>query len=51
MYNFSSVETEERPFLSLASKPIAVGDEITCDYGAFCAGWSGFGDEAMAGLF
>ena len=34
--------TEERPFVSLASRPIAVGDEITCDYGAFCEGWSGF---------
>ena len=37
--------TEERPFVSLASRPIAIGDEITCDYGAFCAGWSGFGDD------
>ena len=35
--------TEERPFLSLARGPIGVGDEITCHYGAFCDGWSGFG--------
>ena len=35
--------TEERPMLSLARRPIAVGDEITCDYGSFCAGWEGFG--------
>ena len=34
--------TEDRPFLSLARKPIAIGDEITCDYGAFCVGWNGF---------
>ena len=34
--------TEERPFVSLARRPIAVGDEITCDYGAFCEGWTGF---------
>ena len=35
--------TEERPFISLARRPIAPGEEITCDYGAFCLGWSGFG--------
>ena len=35
--------TEERPFLSLARRPIAPGEEITCDYGAFCIGWRGFG--------
>jgi uncharacterized protein len=34
--------TMERPFVSLASEPIAAGDEITCDYGAFCEGWTGF---------
>ncbi|MGI3899999.1 MAG: SET domain-containing protein [Janthinobacterium lividum] len=36
--------TAERPFLSVASRPIAAGEEITCDYGAFCMGWKGFGD-------
>lgn len=34
--------TEEKPFVSVARKPIAVGDEITCDYGAFCVDWTGF---------
>jgi SET domain-containing protein len=34
--------TEERPLTSLARKTIEAGDEITCDYGAFCIGWSGF---------
>src|ERR1044072_5708968 len=29
--------TEERPFASIARRTIAVGDEITCDYRAFCA--------------
>jgi uncharacterized protein len=33
--------TEEKPFFSIARKPIAAGEEITCDYGAFCADWSG----------
>ena len=37
--------TEERPFVSIARKPIFAGDEITCDYGAFCAGWTGFERE------
>jgi hypothetical protein len=32
--------TTEVPFESRAAAPIAAGDEITCDYGAFCAGWS-----------
>jgi uncharacterized protein len=36
--------TEERPFVSIARKPIAAGDEITCDYGAFCTDWHGFED-------
>jgi SET domain-containing protein len=31
--------TVERPFETLARIPIAVGDEITCDYSAFCANW------------
>lgn len=35
--------TAEQPFVSVARKPIAVGDEITCDYGAFCVDWTGFG--------
>ena len=34
--------TEEKSFLSIARRPIRAGDEITCDYGAFCAGWTGF---------
>jgi uncharacterized protein len=34
--------TEELPFVSIARRPIAAGDEITCDYGAFCTDWSGF---------
>ena len=36
--------TEERPFVSIARKPIASGDEITCDYRAFCTDWTGFDD-------
>lgn len=32
--------TVERPFVSLAARLIAAGDEITCDYAAFCAEWS-----------
>ena len=31
--------TVELPFESRASRPIAPGDEITCDYGAFCEDW------------
>ena len=38
--------TAERPFTSVAIGPIAEGDEITCDYGAFCVGWQGFGGAA-----
>jgi hypothetical protein len=37
--------TEERPFASIARRPIVRGEEITCDYGAFCTGWTGFGTE------
>lgn len=37
--------TEEQPFVSIARKPIFAGDEITCDYGAFCAGWTGLEEE------
>ncbi|RYB02565.1 SET domain-containing protein [Lichenibacterium ramalinae] len=33
--------TAERPFMSVAARPIAVGEEITCDYGTFCVGWTG----------
>ena len=33
--------TVERPFASVAARPIAAGEEITCDYGAFCVGWTG----------
>lgn len=35
--------TAERPFASVAVREIAAGEEITCDYGAFCTGWRGFG--------
>lgn len=34
--------TEEQPFVSIARRQIAVDDEITCDYGAFCVEWTGF---------
>ena len=34
--------TEEHPFVSLACRPIAAGDEVTCNYGAFCENWTGF---------
>src|SRR5690242_18185598 len=36
--------TSEVPFGSIASRPIAVGDEITCDYRAFCTDGKGFDD-------
>ncbi len=35
--------TRELPFRSVASRLIEVGEEITCDYGAFCVDWAGFG--------
>jgi hypothetical protein len=38
--------TEARPFLSVARRSIAPGDEITCDYGAFCVGWTGLNDAS-----
>jgi SET domain-containing protein len=34
--------TAERPYLSFARRPIGIGEEITCDYGAFCTDWDGF---------
>lgn len=34
--------TETRPFVTYASRDILAGEEITCDYGAFCVGWTGF---------
>jgi SET domain-containing protein len=34
--------TRTLPFMSVASRLIETGDEITCDYGAFCVGWTGF---------
>ena len=34
--------TAEERFRSVATRPIAAGEEITCDYGVFCAGWTGF---------
>jgi SET domain-containing protein len=36
--------TRELPFGSIASRQINIGDEITCDYGAFCVDWKGFED-------
>jgi len=36
--------TELRPFVTLARRPIARGEEITCDYRACCVGWQGFGE-------
>jgi hypothetical protein len=36
--------TEELPFRSVARRRIKTGDEITCDYGAFCTDWTGIGD-------
>jgi SET domain-containing protein len=38
----SEPNTEELPFRSVASRRIVSGDEITCDYGAFCTDWAGF---------
>ena len=29
-------------FMSVAGRLIENGEEITCDYGAFCVGWTGF---------
>ena len=41
--NHSDVpNTAEEPFRSVASRSIPAGEEITCDYGAFCVGWTGF---------
>jgi len=34
--------TGEVPFASIAKRKINVGDEITCDYGAFCTDGTGF---------
>lgn len=33
--------TEERFFVSIASRTILIGDEITCHYGSFCSDWTG----------
>ncbi|MDB5641674.1 MAG: nuclear protein [Hyphomicrobiales bacterium] len=42
--------TIERPFESYAAVDIAAGDEITCDYGAFCLDWTraDLGEETAA---
>jgi hypothetical protein len=32
--------------MSVACGVIQAGDEITCDYGSFCVGWTGFDEEA-----
>jgi SET domain-containing protein len=34
--------TKELPFKSVAGRLIEMGDEITCNYEAFCVGWTGF---------
>jgi SET domain-containing protein len=34
--------TEELSFKSVANRLIQADEEITCDYGAFCVGWTGF---------
>lgn len=39
--------TSEIPLASLARRKINADDEITCDYGAFCAGWNGFDDYSV----
>jgi len=36
--------TEERPFVSVARRPIGAGEEITCDYRSFCTDGTGFDD-------
>jgi uncharacterized protein len=33
--------TKALPFRSVASRLINAGEEITCDYGAFCVDWTG----------
>jgi uncharacterized protein len=38
--------TKTLPFISVANRLIEAGDEITCDYGAFCLGWAGFDEVA-----
>lgn len=38
--------TEIRPFVTVAARAIAKGEEITCNYRAACAGWNGFGEQA-----
>ena len=34
--------TAVRHLETIAARAIADGEEITCDYGAFCVGWTGF---------
>ena len=34
--------TSELPFVSIASRRIRLGEEITCDYSKFCINWTGF---------
>ena len=42
--------TVERPLVSLAAVDIAAGEEITCNYAAFCDGWTiaDFGAEVVS---
>ena len=43
--------THERRLSSIAARPIFAGDEITCDYGAFCVDWPGLApsDDSQTG--
>jgi SET domain-containing protein len=34
--------TEALSFVSIARRLIEIDDEVTCDYGKFCVGWTGF---------
>ena len=38
----SHSNTNSLRFMSVAGRLIENGEEITCDYGAFCVGWTGF---------
>jgi uncharacterized protein len=42
--------TSEIPLASIARRKIYAGDEITCDYGAFCTDWTGFDESPRASL-
>lgn len=42
----SSPNTDELAFCSVANEPISIGQEITCDYGAFCTDGLGFEEKS-----